>query len=123
MYTELIFGAELKTETPIEVINTLKYMVGDIDEPTNILYKENRNPLMGSSYYFGVNRPVSKMYYDEISKAWVLSSRANIKNYNDEIEKFLGWIKPFINSGSGNRDMYAIVIYEEQDTPTIYYLY
>ena len=123
MYTELIFGAELKQDTPIEVINTLKYMVGEIEEPINLLYKEDRNPLMSGSYYFGVNKAVTKMFYDDISEAWVLSSRANIKNYNSEIEKFLEWIKPFIESGSGLREMYAIVIYEEEETPTIYYLY
>ena len=36
---------------------------------------------------------------------------------------FLEWIKPFVDSGSGNRDMYAITIYEGQSEPTIYYLY
>jgi hypothetical protein len=122
MYTELIFGAELKSDTPIDVINTLKYLVGDIDIPSNLLYTEDRNPLMGGSYYFGVNTSVTKMYFDEISDAWVLSSRANIKNYGNEIETFLEWIKPFISQGSGNREMYAIVIYEDQEIPSIYYL-
>ena len=123
MYTELIFGAELKSDTPIDVINTLKYLVGDIDKPDNLLYTEDRNPLMGGSYYFGVNTAVTKMYFDKISNAWVLSSRANIKNYGSEIEKFLEWIKPFIDSGSGYKEMYAIVIYEEDETPTLYYLH
>jgi hypothetical protein len=122
MYTELIFGAELKSDTPIDVINTLRYLVGDIDIPSNLLYTEDRNPLMGGSYYFGVNTSVTKMYFDEISDAWVLSSRANIKNYGNEIETFLEWIKPFISQGSGNREMYAVVIYEEAETPSIYYL-
>ena len=122
MYTELIFGAELKSDTPIDVINTLKYLVGDIDIPSNLLYTEDRNPLMGGSYYFGVNTSVTKMYFDEISDAWVLSSRANIKNYGNEIETFLEWIKPFIDKGSGNREMYAVVIYEDQEIPSIYYL-
>jgi hypothetical protein len=53
----------------------------------------------------------------------VLSTRSNIKNYKQEIETFLEWIKPYINGGSGSRNMYAIVIYEEQDEPTIYYLH
>jgi hypothetical protein len=30
-YTELIFGATLKEDTPIEVIETLRYFIGDID--------------------------------------------------------------------------------------------
>jgi hypothetical protein len=32
MYTELIFGADLKKETPKSVIEALKYMIGDIEE-------------------------------------------------------------------------------------------
>ena len=47
----------------------------------------------------------------------------NIKNYESEIQTFLEWIKPFIDSGSGDREMYAITISEEQSEPTIHYLY
>jgi hypothetical protein len=82
-----------------------------------------RNPVNGSgSYYFGVIDPVAKMWFDKISKAWHLSSRCNIKNYEDEIETFLDWIKPHIADGSGMRDMYAIVMYEESAEPEIHYL-
>ena len=74
-----------------------------------------------SSSYFGVNKPVKKMWFDDILKAWRISTRSNIKNYENEIEKFLEWIKPYIEKGSGERNMYAIVIYEEASEPTIYY--
>ncbi len=83
----------------------------------------DRNVLIGCSYYFGVSSPVSQLWYDDISRQWILSSRSNIKNYENEIETFLKWIKPYISSGSGNREMYAIVIYEDTDEPTIYYLH
>lgn len=122
MYTELIFGASLKTDTPKEVIDTLRYMVGDIEKPETLEFESNRNPLRGGSYYFGVINSVTKMVYDEIRGSWVLSSRANIKNYNNEIDDFLTWIEPYIDCGSGNRDMYAIKMYENQSEPTIYYL-
>ncbi len=122
MYTELIFGASLKKDTPTEIIDTIKYMVGDIEKPESLAFDLGRNPLLGGSYYFGVNSPVTKFYKDEISKEWVLSSRANIKNYNNEIEQFLTWIKPYISNGSGGKNMYAIVMYEESEEPTIYYL-
>ena len=123
MYTELIFGASLKTDTPKEVIDTLRYMVGDIEQPEKLAFDSNRNPLRGGSHYFGVISGATKMYYNDIAKCWVLSSRANIKNYDSDIETFLEWIKPFVDSGSGDRDMYAITIYEEQSEPTVYYLY
>lgn len=123
MFTELIFGAALKKETPSEVIETLRYMVGDIEEPQKLAFDVGRNPLWGGSYYFGVNESVSKIWFDNIDNQWHISTRSNIKNYDSEIEQFLEWVKPWIEDGSGARDMYAIVIYEESDEPTIYYLH
>lgn len=35
MYTELIFGADLKKDTPKNVIEALKYMIGDTEEKPN----------------------------------------------------------------------------------------
>ena len=123
MYTELIFGASLKEDTPIEVIETLKNMIGmDCDESKVIEIDFSRSPLVGSSYYFGVCESLTKLWYDEISGEWILSTRSNIKNYYDDIEKFLEWIKPYIESGSGSNDMYAIVTYECSGKPTVYYL-
>lgn len=128
MYTELIFGARMKKDTPKEVINTLHYLVNgkklydEVEIEKSVT--DGRNVLNGGgSYYFGVCNGVAKMWFDDIRKEWIVSSRTNIKNYEDEIKTFLEWIKPFIYSGSGDREMYAITIYEEQDTPTIYYLY
>lgn len=126
MYTELIFGAELKKETPEQVINALKYIIGELeDKPDDFPLPEGRCKyvLNGSSYYFGVSESLSKIWFDEISKSWKISSRSNIKNYENEIEKFLEWIKPHIERGSGAKDMYAITIYEEDFEPTIYYLH
>lgn len=126
MYTELIFGANLKKDTPTEVIEALKYMIGETKKkPINFPLPDGRCEWLfrGASYYFGVNRPVSKMMYDDIGGNWIVSTRSNIKNYEGEIEAFLEWIKPYIDGGSGARDMYAIVTYEESDEPEIYYLH
>ena len=126
MYTELIFGAGLKKDTPENIIEALKYMMGEIKEkPKDFPLPNGRCEWLfrGSSYYFGVNSPVNKMWKDDICKNWVLSTRSNIKNYEGEIEAFLEWIKPYIDSGSGYRDMYAIVTYEEAKAPNIYYLH
>ena len=125
MYTELIFGADLKKDTPENVIEVLKYMVGDTEEkPKDFPLPEGRCEWLfrGSSYYFGVNAPVSKLWKDDIGENWVLSTRSNIKNYEREIEAFLEWIYPYIDGGSGYRDMYAIVTHEEAEAPDIYYL-
>lgn len=125
MYTELIFGAELKKDTPSQVIEALKYMIGETKEkPSDFPLPDGRCEWLfqGSSYYFAINNSVTKMWLDDIDKQWHISTRSNIKNYESEIETFLEWIKPYIDSGSGGRDLYAITIYQEQDTPTLYYL-
>ena len=125
MYTELIFGANLKKDTPKNVIEALKYMTGEKKEkPDNFPLPDGRCEWLfqGSSYYFGVSRPVSKIMLGDIGGNWILSTRSNIKNYEGEIETFLKWIKPYIDSGSGKRDMYAIVTHEQHNSPTIYYL-
>ena len=56
MYTELIFGASLKTDTPKEVIDTLRYMVGDIEQPEKLAFDSSRNPLIGGSHYFDTEK-------------------------------------------------------------------
>lgn len=121
MYTELIFGATLKKDTPNEVIETLKSMCG-LQSEIDIL-QLSRNPLYAQSCYFGVSSSKPFMEFDSITKKWVISTRGNIKNYEGDIDKFLEWIRPYIANGSGVRDMYAIVMYEEWEEPTIYYLH
>ena len=123
MYTELIFGAELKKDTPEEVIDNLKYMVGEkeLPEPPEEV-KDFWFVLRGASYYFGVDSAVKELWFNDTCESWHLSSRSNIKNYGEEIEAFLAWIKPYIEHASGGRDFYAIVTYEEAEEPTIYYL-
>lgn len=124
MYTELIFGASLRKETPKFVIDTLKYMLGEIEKPKYFPLPEGRLEWLftSTSYYFGVNIPVSKIWFNEIAKQYSISTRSNIKNYAGEIEEFLAWIKPYIESGSGEKGMYAIVTYEKGE-PVIYNLY
>lgn len=125
MYTELIFGARLNENTPNDVIETLKFMMGETDvKPEAFPFPDGRCEWLfrGSSYYFGVHKAVSEMYYDEIARAWTISTRSNIKNYEGEIETFLEWIKPYIYSGSGSREMYAVVTYEDGE-PKMFYLH
>lgn len=126
MYTELIFGATLKKDTPSQVIQALKYMLGEISEkPIDFPLPEGRCEWLfqGGSYYFAINNPVKRMWLDDIDKQYHISTRSNIKNYNSEIQFFLEWIKPYLETGSGSRDLYAIVIHEEQSEPNLYYLH
>lgn len=127
MYTELIFSAELDGNLPAEVNRILRFMCTGEDKPDKLpeheLFKTGRwsSLFRGSSYYF-VDTIPPIFRYDEIGEDWRLTTRANLKNYDREIEKFIDWIKPYVRGGCGGREYFAIVCYEEQDEPTIYYL-
>ncbi len=128
MYTELILGARLKSETPQSVIDTLKYMCDCDNNNPPADYPFHAHSRMSwmlccGSYYFGVaHGPAPTLTYDDISRQWTIASRSNLKNYESEIETLLNWLRPHIARGSGTRNFYAIVCYEEQAEPTIYYL-
>ena len=124
MYTELVLGIELYKGTPQEVIDILKYMTGEDD--LNLLHKDvlESHPFfscdrwkylftMGSYYFDGQTH--SELKYDDISKTYFLTTRSNLKNYNSEIDMFLDWIEPYVNT----RDMWGYKRYEESEMPTI----
>src|SRR5687768_4686159 len=124
MYTELILGCKFKEETPESVIKVLQAMVTGLDAmnelqeiPDHPFFKSDRWRILFScsSYYFAVNQANREMWNDS---GWRISTRSNIKNYDDEIEKFLDWIKPWI---WGGRNFYAIVTYEEGE-PVLFFL-
>lgn len=125
MYTELILGCELKADLPQDVVATLQYLFGEIDEiPPNYPFPQDsiryQSFFHSTSAYFPKTPDSSEMRFRYGN--FVLNARCNLKNYDGEIERVLEWLKPYISSGSGAREMYAIVIYEESPEPTIYYL-
>jgi hypothetical protein len=125
MYTELIVGCNLKESTPPEVINTLLYMCGELDEkPDGYPFEDGRIDYLFrcSSYYFGVSDSSQYFKYDTNGKGWILSTRSSIKNYDGEIETFCLWLKPYVSSGSGDRNIYAMSMYEESDEYITYAL-
>lgn len=127
MYTELIIGCRLKTETPKEIINTLQWMMRDNagePQPVNIPRGHRVSWMLRSagSYYFGATSPVPAILsYDEIAESYRFHARFNIKNYEKEIDNFLAWLRPHVEQGSGIREMWAIVTYEESD-PVLHFL-
>ena len=149
MYTEFIFGCSLSKDTPKIAIDSLDYVVNGenkrpkYENPTdwaetlyNSKYIERTSSyddiqkFIGEydlgrlfccdSYYFGAPQS-AKLYYDTIDGTYKISTRASLKNYNGQIEKFIDYIKPYIKSGSGyEHNIFAYVQYEEAEFPTIY---
>ena len=122
MYTELFISTRIVDDK--NVIAILKYMIGEIETqpelPDHDLFKTVRWPhmLVGSSYYF-VPRVVHLLEYDKIGDYWCFINRSDFKNYNNEIEQFIDWIKPHLADKEG--DVFAYSRYEEDKEPITYY--
>lgn len=133
-YTEIIFGARLRKDTPKNIIDTLRFVANgpkqDIHEEDPVVVYDKQlleeydlyKVMKCSSYYFGVCEPLSKMWYDDTSRSWVLSFRSNCKNYSGCLEKFVNWIKPYVRSGTGEGEIFAIITIEE-NPPMMYGMY
>jgi hypothetical protein len=116
VYTDFIFCATLKRQTPAPVIDTLLYLVGEGKRPQTLMFDDPVNPLAGGEY-----QSANKMWLDRNS--WRVSAHATVKNSGYTIEKFVEWIKPWVESGFGNRDIFAFAMHEDADNPVIYALY
>lgn len=125
MYTELVLGVDLKKDTPENVINVLKYMLGDlndktiIDVPQHALFTPKTRwdfMLRCDSYYFD-GLTDHRFELDDIDEQYHLNIRCNFKNYDNEIELFLDWIKEYLHT-TGFLGYYR---YEEFDDPTLIY--
>lgn len=121
-YTEFHFNAELKSNVPQQVIDVLKYMLDNSlpkpELPDHPLFETARwnFMLLSDSYYFDADTH-STLRYDEISSAYYVCIRCNLKNYADEIEKFCDWIDPYLET----EGFLGLQRYEECDDPVLLY--
>lgn len=122
MYTELVLGIEIEDNK--KVIQTLKYMLNETEyqpEWEHELFRTDRWEYMlrCGSYYFD-GKPDSKLFKDNLYKdksMYFLNVRCNLKNYNNEIEKFLDWLCPYIKTFG----FLGYKRYEEHEDPTLIY--
>ena len=122
MYTELHFNAELRRDTPPEVLEVLRFMLGEVEAqpqlPDHALFSAPRWRMVFrcDSYYFDADTH-STLRFDDISCSHYLCIRANLKNYDDEIDKFVDWITPYLDKREG--DFLGFKRYEEDEDPTL----
>lgn len=119
MYTEIFVKVEIKDESVVKVIQHMisqdKTILEYSEIPDHSLFLKPRWQFMlnCSSY---VPKAVKDFWFDEISESQWLVSRSDLKNYDQEIEAFFDWIKPYcLNVG-----MIGYSLYEERSEPTIY---
>lgn len=129
MYTEIYTKITFKEDTPKEVIDIIKYMVGMIDEtelngaPDHPLFKTGRWDFMFQccSYYHMPETNV-KFWFDDIANQWFLNGRSDLKDYDQEIAKFFDWVKPYCETRGDEKTFIGYHLYEEEDTPTLVFI-
>lgn len=123
MYTELNIGVRI-CPTPT-VLQKLNYMLGEDTEDVHIdhpLFTDStrwKHMLLCDSYYFD-GKADSKLFIDDLcpdKPMYFLNVRCNLKNYDEEIEKFMDWLCPYIET----EGFLGYKRYEEQDDPTLIY--
>jgi hypothetical protein len=79
--------------------------------------------LRSDSYYFdGITN--SRLKVDNLipdHPSYYLTIRCNLKNYNDEIENFIDWLKPYIHKDQENMFI-GYKRYETENDPTLLYV-
>lgn len=120
MYTHLILNVDFKPDTPKEVIDTVRYMVGDIED-----MPEKQNHELFNCERWAVCLRCDSAYFmgETISsiaqhgRGWALTVNSNCKNYDCEYQKFLEYIQPYISYS----EFLGFIRYEEYDHPTLIY--
>ncbi|MFP3751609.1 hypothetical protein [Bacillus altitudinis] len=128
MYTELVCAFELIEGTPSNNIETLEFMCGQREEhpdelPDHELFSDETRwewMLQSDSYYFD-GKTYSKIENDNIVGSRYVSVRCNLKSYDNEIEKFINWVSPYIQK---SYDHYFIGYkrYEEDKEPALIFV-
>ena len=100
-YTELNISVKLKN-LEADTIKTIKYMIGESEAPgenlEHPLFQTDRWEYMlrTNSTYFS-ETAYSELLESKIdTKVYVLNIKTDFKNYKNEAEYFLNWIKPYI---------------------------
>lgn len=101
MYTEFIIDAKLKESTPNEVINCIEDMINNTD---NDLFTYERNPLNNYCGSETLDRSFNKLH---------LKAHGEIKNSWSDIERFVDFVKPYIETGFLEDGAFSKSLYEE----------
>lgn len=105
MYTELVLRCEIKKDTPENVLNLIRNMLDGGSRETNFdpiqLFGERGDRFLRSASYY--HHPVN---YGGLEESADFSGpqffvRCDCKNYDNEIERFIVWLTPYIESDEG----------------------
>ena len=101
MYTELVLKCQLKENLPVEVMDIIMFMFKGGNRcsppatlPDHEFFKCGSWMMIGaSSSFYHIPWKVNDLEEN------YLFSRSDLKNYGDEIEEFVDWLTPYIETG------------------------
>ena len=128
MYTELVLSLELENGQDFQndILPVLNEMVGgsgfldgDCEMDMSDTLGERWNFMFNCSSHYHTPISVTKLEYLPYAEMYVLFVRCDFKNYDDEIDKFLDWISPYVNKSKSEGHYYGHYRYEEDDKVTL----
>ena len=117
MYTEIYVNADLKKETPKEIIDTL----GDLCrgwQPNG--FPSRSGMLFNNGSCYTPSTYVRSLTYDEILRQWSFLGKGDLKNYSGEVEHFFNWLMPWVDGLPG--DFVGYHRYETDQKPTLVFI-
>ena len=126
MYTKISVDLKFKENLPLEVVEALKVMVGEVDGnlytrsdlPQHKIFNTPRwDFMLRCSSFYHTPFSFAKLNYSDISKQYYLTASSDFKNYDDEVELFFDFVKDYVEGG-----YLGYSLYEEDVVPTQYFL-
>jgi hypothetical protein len=125
MYTELVLKCETKEDIPKEIKSVLEFLFGNgespLETPSHPFFMLPRWKAVGhcSSYYHHPKR-VFNIVESPIWDSMYIFSRSDLKNYDGEIEAFIDWITPYLQTYG--KTCIGWKWYEEDAEPTLIFV-
>lgn len=117
MFTEIYVNADLKENTPKEVLAVLNAICEkDIGAAVLEGYPYRWRALFSNGSVYVPSTSVGSLTFGKYTERWSLLGKGDIKNYEGEIEAFFEFIKPWCDD-----EFVGYYRFEEDREPTLVY--
>lgn len=119
MYTEVYVNVDFKSETPEEVLDIVRLVVGEFDDTAKYDEIMEGKPsrldcLFSNMSYYTTNTSCKILTYDKNGENYSLIGKGDLKSYDNEIEYFFDLISPWVEG-----KFMGYYMYEEDEEPTL----